>query len=119
MKKPHKHAEFIKAKADGETIQEMSPRRAFVEWSDMPADDWDFAESRLCRIKPEPPKYPQTRMTDTEVLELWRKGLVESAPFCDHVANGLRTFANAAIARAIEDGQVYVPDQPSSGEDGA
>jgi hypothetical protein len=104
MKTPHKHAEFIKAWADGEKIQFRNS--ASEPWTDIDGTPvWNqFAEYR---IKPEPPKYPQTKMSDQELSAAWCK---TSGP---HGTAGvaMRDVANAAIARAIEDGDVVPLDE--------
>ena len=48
MKQPHKHAELIKAWADGAEIQ----YEADLKWFDAPQPCWDVSTSY--RIKPEP-----------------------------------------------------------------
>jgi hypothetical protein len=50
MKNPHKHAEVIKAWADGAEIQ--SRRRNNDEWCDTPSPSW-YKDTEY-RIKPEP-----------------------------------------------------------------
>ena len=47
--KPHKHAELIKAWADGAIIQRLD--EIYNEWQDTPNPAW--AEDRTYRIKPE------------------------------------------------------------------
>lgn len=102
MGQPHKHAEFIKAYADGATIQfRISPSD---NWEDAQADDDTapaFSKNYEYRIKPEPPKYPETSLTADDMAEIsrntpgiWRESYI--------------AIANAAIARAIEDGQVVL-----------
>ena len=50
MKKPHKHAELIKAWADGAEIQVFD--EIGQSWWDIPNPDW--YDNRHYRIKPEP-----------------------------------------------------------------
>lgn len=98
MGQPHKHAELIKAWADGAEIQcEISQGN----WCDIGKPDWH--EEVKFRIKPEPPKYPKTRMTHEQIYTIWSKQK-ETLQGGD-----LEAVANAAIARAIEDGQVVLP----------
>jgi len=52
MKTPHKHAELIKAWADGAEIQTYSVN--YDEWFDMDNSTPVWAEDRAYRIKPEP-----------------------------------------------------------------
>ena len=49
--KPHKHAELIKAWADGETIQQKF-NGEWIDWSLYTSPEW-FPETQY-RIKPEP-----------------------------------------------------------------
>lgn len=97
--KPHKHAELIKQWADGAIVQYLDGDR----WKDVNGNDpiWS-REVEQYRIKPEPPKYPQTRMTDDEILKAVYYGESESTG----KAREYRDAANAAIARCIQDGDV-------------
>lgn len=52
MKTPHKHAEVIKAWADGATIQVRDPSDAEDTWEDTDQSQW--FEDWEYRIKPEP-----------------------------------------------------------------
>lgn len=109
MSKPHKHAEFICAKANGAEIQERIAGSS--NWLNMLSGDWEFSPNCEYRIKPEP-KYPKTRMTGNELLELLRE---KSSVFGGFI--GIENYpalavelANAAIRRAIEDGDVILPE---------
>lgn len=51
--KPHKHAELIKAWADGATIEGISPSRGIDWWMAEENPDWANTEVEY-RIKPEP-----------------------------------------------------------------
>lgn len=105
MNKQHEYAEVIKAWAEGRTTQ-YRHRRTNGEWVDMHPSEFDFRVGAEYRIKPDPPKYPQTRMTRDEA-----RTIANTAPLreCPHIA-----VANAAIARAIEDGQM-VPTEKVPG----
>lgn len=98
MGQPHKHAELIKAWADGAAIE---VKCGVDNWEDIGGSPaWlDFNEYR---IKPEPPKYPQTKISHVEFHEIWK------AQTGDVIWSSAVSFAiaNAAIARAIEDGDV-------------
>ncbi len=96
-KTPHVHAQWIKAKADGETIQEQAAMS--TRWVDMDVDDWSFASTRKYRIKP---SAPETRMTGPELEKVW-----DSEP--GNYVRAFRAIANAAIARALADGDVVLP----------
>lgn len=54
MGQPHKHAELIKAWADGAEIELM---KIDGTWANADVPTW--SEWCAYRIKPEPPKYPQ------------------------------------------------------------
>jgi hypothetical protein len=98
--KPHKHAEIIKAWADGAEIQYYE--HGWLDCTDCPIWQVDVEY----RIKPEPPKYPQTNLTDAEMQAAASPltGLTYGARWMEEA----RLLANAAIARAIEDGQVFL-----------
>lgn len=54
MNKPHKHAEVIKAWADGAEIQRRAPTDLYPEWIDI-ADPWWHGDWEY-RVKPQPTK---------------------------------------------------------------
>lgn len=64
MPTPHKHAEVIKAWADGQEIEYCQGGK----WFESLVPTW--REEREYRIKPKPaaPKWPQTTMTDEEIM---------------------------------------------------
>jgi hypothetical protein len=107
--KPHKHAGILRAIADGKEIQVRvtGPNALWHDWKEggrcNPLED----QGCIYRIKPEPSKYPQTKMTRQEIKRAFHAADGETE-------KGWRGIANAAIARAIEDGQVYESSQPSS-----
>lgn len=94
----HKHAEWIKAKADGQAIQYTLARGA--GWHDMDDGDWGFHASLMFRIKPAAPvvEYPVTRMSTDELYEIWRSPAVP--------IGALTNVANAALRHAIDSQQV-------------
>ena len=103
MNKPHKHAEFIKAKADGATIQfQYKGSDSDSIWHDMVEDDWQFQDNLQFRIKPPAPKWPETTMTGKELHEIYMgdSGIPRES---------IVVVANAAIAHALETGQVVLP----------
>lgn len=104
MPTPHKHAEVIKAWADGATVQVSTP----AGWEDMRcAPGWfDYNEYR---IKPEPaaPKWPQTTMTYKQMEAAY---LIAGDVSSWHSEAAI-FLANAAIAHACETGQVVTSDQ--------
>ena len=100
MSGPHRHAEFIKAKADGATIQYR-----LGDWHDMDEDDWEFPADGEYRIKPPEPKWPETMMSGEDLEEIY---------MLTNAGAGSQDFvavANAAIAHALETGQVVLPDE--------
>jgi len=105
--KQHKHAEILRAIADGKEIQ-IASKVDSPKWEDWEAGThWSPLDSHECqyRIKPEPPKYPQTKMTDEECQRTWQQGMGLNSQF-----GGLRSVANAAIARCIQDGDIVPSD---------
>lgn len=100
--KPHKHAELIKAWADG----------AIIEW--LNGKEWVVAtpqwrENEQYRIKPVPEKiYPLSQMTQMEINTVFAGHLEQLVSFSEGEAG--RRIANAAIKRAIDDGQVLIAD---------
>lgn len=98
--KPHKHAAIIKAWADGADI-ECRTDPTSSHWIFNKDHSWNKCFEY--RIKPEPPRYPQTKMSTDELAQAWADN-----------PGGTIGVANAAIARAIDDKQVYLP--PTGGE---
>lgn len=98
--KSHKHAEFIKAKADGQEVQELVAGN--VLWMDMEDDYWGFIDRYQYRIKPAEPKWPETMMSNEQLqnAEELFSGYKES----------LRNIANSAIANACESGAVVTTE---------
>lgn len=91
-----KHAELIKAWAEGAEIQFKNG----ANWMDIPVPAW--SEIEVYRVKPSEPVAPivLTGMTDKELVDCYGPVRMESA------IEAYRRIANAAIARAIADGQV-------------
>jgi hypothetical protein len=78
MKKPHKHAELIKAWADGAEIQVrmFNSGRGWSEWEDHPFPCWT-TNGRIhfeYRIKPEP-------KPDFEIFYFYKNGELLSASY--------------------------------------
>lgn len=100
--KPHKHAEIIKAWADGRQVQFRFSDGD--EWCNRPADtELGFIDHFQYRIKPEP-EFPVTNLTPDDMAEIAR------STFGTWRASYI-AIANAAIARAIKDGQVVIKEQ--------
>lgn len=99
MKQTHKHAEVIKAWADGAKIQ----YRDGGAWEDVDDDVicWDVE----CEYRISPEKaYPETAMTDDELITSYCQS-DEGAS-----VTGYRGVANAALRHAIDSEQVVMPD---------
>ena len=99
--KPHKHAEVIKAWADGASIEYFDSDDG--EWVTLPTLFF-WSEDCQYRIKPAEPEkvYPVTRMTYDELHKVYTDNLLGKV----WDLKGCEEVANAAIRRAIDDGQV-------------
>lgn len=105
MPTPHKHAEVIKAWADGAEIEYED-----CGWHDCTKSTvWD--EETEYRIKPEPaaPKWPQTTMAEDSILSAWYNGNDVRGPSAEIWA--MIRVANAAIAHACETGALVPADK--------
>jgi hypothetical protein len=103
QRKPHPHAEVIKAWADGAQVQFQY--YATKEWGD--DNSPQFHVERQYRVKPEK-VYPVTRMAHSEMFTVYASHLR-----CKHGYNsvtaetsGLAEVANAALRHAIDADQV-------------
>lgn len=94
--KPRKHAEIIKAWADGAVIQY---REHNGSWSDVRRNNPCWGDDDEYRIKPDKQDYPRTTLTSEEFTKITMHHFSGSLEACIAIAN-------AAIAQAIEDGQV-------------
>jgi hypothetical protein len=113
VKTPHKWHKEIIAWANGQTIQFKT---LAGEWDDIGIGDAPNFDSRNMqyRIKPEPPKFPQTRMTPVERRELINKRLsqgLHSPMSREGYDDATKEVFDAAIARAIEDGDVITIEE--------
>lgn len=104
--KPHKHAEFIKAWADGEVIQWRFSNDDVWHPLGNSSPKWD--ELLQYRIKPTAPKWPETTMTHSQVEEVLWKAMGHDVPVAATIAS--RCVANAAIAHACETGQLVTKE---------
>lgn len=102
MNKPHKHADLIKAWADGAEIQCSSLGKM---WHDTPQPSWE--NEFKYRIKPPASKWPETTMPIDQLVALWAASFESN----DGVKLALSKVANAAIAHALETGQVVLPSK--------
>lgn len=93
MPKPHKHAEVIKAWADGAVIECKSPVTGM--W--MKADNPIWHPAAEYRVKPER-VYPKTTLSPNELKHVY----ANSFGILSHT-HPLTEVANAAIKRYIEE----------------
>jgi len=101
MNKPHKHAEMIKAWADGAEIQFREP--LIRDWKDIKCHLTPYWNDECeYRIKPKP-QYPKTNISDQQIMAIWN-----SVSELTNMAEVIRVMINKAIVRAIEDGQVII-----------
>ena len=98
MPTPHKHAEVIRAFADGAQVE---VKRDGGNWIATPRPDFD--EDLEYRVKPVAPKWPQTTMTSPELTKAYD---ANKMMIC-----ALEDVANAAIAHACEAGQLVPADK--------
>ena len=97
MSKAHKHAELIKKWADGAEIEYYEHG-----WYSCSSPTWD--KDVPYRIKPEV-QYPCTRMSEKELRTVYNRNCGNS------VYRLTSDIANTAIRRAIEDGDVILPNK--------
>jgi hypothetical protein len=106
-KKPHKHAELIKAWADGEKIQYRKPNEQAWKDSDTPAwvEDYEY------RVKPclVEPVYPVTQMNMGNMCSAYFNGGNVITPADELLA--FKRIANAALRHAIDAGQVVTREE--------
>lgn len=96
--KPHKHAEFIKAWADGAEIEYKDDGE---NWSKCKKPCWHLDVDY--RIKPAAPKWPETTMSDEILVSSYFGG--GPVPHDQEYA-AWRRVANAALRHSIETGQL-------------
>ncbi|UOD28771.1 hypothetical protein INH39_25520 [Massilia violaceinigra] len=92
----HKHAEIIKAWAEGAAIERYMGGGLWMKIGDTPR--WDGSEYRIKPAAPEV-EYPVTRMTVLELDCAWGDGRSSNG-------GGMKGVANAAIRHAIDSQQV-------------
>lgn len=106
--KPHKHAEWIKAWAEDQdlVVQYFDIDRG---WRDIEGPPTWRAECQY-RIKPAEPEkvYPVTSMSNKEINEIITTDEYPWVAF--GVTECAKRVANTAIRRAIDDGQVVLPN---------
>lgn len=101
MKTPHKHHDIIVAWADGAEIEYQILDGE--KWWPVPVDAHDWRSGATYRIKPEPPKYPLSKLSDVDLINIANRADAPTAM--------RRMIANASVARAIEDGDVVTLDE--------
>lgn len=95
MSKPHKHAELIKAWADGAEIEMFA--RPFGKWMEDDNPSWDVDSEY--RIKPEK-VYPKSSLSDQEIVGM----LNQNRGQCQSITMA-RIIADAAVKRYIQDNE--------------
>lgn len=123
MNKPHKHAELIKAWADGEKIQYHHQGK----WLNCISPAWTADD--IYRVKPER-EYPVSTMKATDLKNLCTENM-EFELHSDHFGSvititlkkgtpgrdALTAIANAALRHAIDAGQVITAAEHQAGLD--
>ena len=94
INKPHKHAEAIKAWADGALIEYHDAHDTV--WRAVSEPSWDT--DRFYRVKPEK-EFPETTLNVEELFAIYDEGTVSCRQSCLDVAN-------AAIKHFIESGEM-------------
>lgn len=98
MKKPHKHAEVIKAWADGEEIQVKAEGRSI--WEDCDENRPAWLEYNEYRVKPR--EFPKSSLPYQTLCEIWNAQL--NVPCNEGTATrALRVCADMAVKQYIMD----------------
>jgi len=103
MGEPHKWAEVIKAAADGKDVQRRHQGGWETQAGEYALANWPWMNSQDHRIKPEP-VYPVTRMSGDELYLMYLHDKNKGS-------ESVVVVVNAAIRRAIEDGDVILPNK--------
>lgn len=101
-KRPHVHAEVIKAWAEGAVVE------IFEDGAWRTTIDPNWWPEFLYRVRPEK-VYPATRMSDAELclaVPTMRKNIPPPSACEQFILDGFRNLANAALRHAIDAGQV-------------
>lgn len=102
----HKHAELIKAWADGAVIQYRSPDDKNNWWMDfMRGSAPSWVEDMEYRVKPPAPEYPRSAISDMALSEAWGAANRGPSPFDGRIA---KACADAAVRHEYET-QAAVP----------
>jgi len=106
---PHKHAEFIKAWADGIAVEFSNGD--FNGWRDV-TEKHHWKNETDYRIKPAAPKWPETTMSCDDMFKSYSEELlIRGHNSFGTDSNGLKAVCNAAIAHACETGQLVPKDK--------
>lgn len=104
MNIPHKHAEFIKAWADGEKIEGCFRVSAGYIWMDVLYPVWDI--TRTYRIKPER-VFPTSSLSPQSLFDLYVTGLngnnAQSILVTKQIGLALKAVADSIIKQHILD----------------
>lgn len=108
--KPHKHAELIRAWADGATIQ-CKEHQAKVPWEDCPCPWW--SDEYDWRVKPAEPEksYPRCKMTWQELHDAWQPKSAPDEEGYTWNSDVAENIANAALRHACDTGQIVTREE--------
>lgn len=103
MKQPHKHAEVIKAWADGANVQYFDG--ITEDWHFVASPSWSLKESYRIEPKRETPK---STLSYESICAIWNKA--NQPPGCNEfestVTRALRSAADAAVREFITSGEM-------------
>lgn len=106
MKKPHKHAEVIKAWAEGEEIQFFYDE----QWMDLPKSMVPtFSEKIEYRVKPKPKLKPYDSVSEMASI-VGKRLIAKGVPFSMHLCTDLHTRSNG-VYTVIVNGSNYTTHQ--------
>lgn len=100
--KPHKHAEVIKAWADGAEI-EVRNLQVGKEWSAISIPNW--LEGCEYRVKP-PREFPKSSLSGEVLSEIYAEafgGRINPERFCAKKREAIKAVADAAVKQHILD----------------
>lgn len=100
VKKPHKHAEVIKAWADGEQIEAKFAEGA--EWLDVKFGiSWN--EDYEYRVKPR--EFPKSNLSAGSLCKIWTEAQVEYGVACNSLSKTLARVADEAVKQYVLDSE--------------
>jgi hypothetical protein len=93
-KKPHKHAEVIKAWADGSSVQFLQEHTEGNCWVDIADPSWNVTKEY--RVKPR--VFPKSSLNSVELYDMWAAGSA-----CGPITDIMKHIADEAVKRHILD----------------